>query len=64
MMAFITAAMAFLAPFVQPVLIPIFTGLMGWLLPSPLQKAAQAPTEVQDAEKKGDAGDPSGLDHP
>lgn len=56
--------LAIIAPLVKPVLVPLFTGLVGWLFPSPFQKAAKVPAEVADAEKKGDAGDPSQLDKP
>lgn len=46
------------------VIVPCLTALLGWLVPSPLQKATKAPQEVKDAEDKADAGDPSDLDHP
>lgn len=45
-----------------PILAPILTFLVGWLIPSPAQKAAQAAGKVQDVEKKLDAGDPSAAD--
>ncbi len=48
----------------KPIIVPILTALLGWLLPSPLQKAAKGPAEVADAQKKGNAGDPSDLDRP
>lgn len=63
MLATITAFLAAL-PVVLKVLAPLFAILGAWLAPSPLQKAAEAPVEVSDAEKKNDAGDPSGLDKP
>ena len=43
---------------------PAISLLVGWLLPSPLQKATQAPAEVLADEKKADSGDMSGLDSP
>lgn len=62
--AALTALGGILIPFIKPVLIPLITALIGWLMPSPLQKAAQAPGDVQDAEKKLNAGDPSSADRP
>lgn len=67
MLAAITAfftSLPVIVPVLVKVLAPVFALLGAWLLPSPLQKAAKAPAEVQDAEKKADTGDPSGLDHP
>lgn len=54
---------AILAALFKPVILPILTALVGWLIPSPLQRAAKAPVEVADAEKKADAGDTGALDH-
>lgn len=58
-MSYLMAAWAL----VQPLLPKLLPMLLAWFLPSPAQKAAQAVPEVVDAEKKADAGDPSGLDH-
>lgn len=66
MTALLSALTAFFTglPVLVKVLAPVVTLVMGWLAPSPLQKAAQAPAKVEDAEKKADAGDPSALDRP
>lgn len=63
MLAAITAFLTAL-PVAIKALAPILALLGAWLAPSPLQKAEKAPGEVSDAEKKGDGGDPSDLDHP
>lgn len=63
MIAAITAFFTAL-PVAVKMLAPIVALIMGWLAPSPLQKATAAPAEVENAEKKADAGDPSDLDHP
>lgn len=41
----------------KPILMPLMTFLAGWLMPSPIQKAANDQAKVQDAEKNA-------QDHP
>ncbi len=64
MVASILALFTTYAPIILPIALKVLALLGAWLVPSPLQKAAKAPAEVSSDEKKADAGDPSGLDHP
>jgi hypothetical protein len=36
----------------KPVILPILTLIVGWLIPSPMQKAAQKQAEIHNAETK------------
>lgn len=60
MIAIITIISALL----KPVIIPILTGLIGWLIPSPIKKAQNEVADVHNAEAKATKtpGNTSALD--
>ncbi len=59
-----SAWLAALLPFLKPVILPILSMLVGWLLPSPLRRSVKIPAEVRDAQEKADKGNPDDLDRP
>lgn len=59
-----SAVLGILAALFKPVILPCLTALVGWLIPSPFQKAAQKQAEIHDAEGKAQSsgGNVTGLD--